>query len=48
MFEATSAARLIVSVGASPKVRLPDIVALPVTIRFPPTDILPVVVTASI
>ena len=37
-----------VSVAASPKVRLPEIVVLPVTVRLPPTDTFPVAVIVAI
>ena len=48
ILEETSALRVTVSVAASPKVKFPEIVALPVTVIFPPTVTLPVVVIASI
>ena len=46
--ESISAAKLMLSVSASPKVRLPEIVALPVTVKSPPILTLPVVVTVSV
>ena len=38
MLESISAAKLILSVSASPNVRFPEITALPVTVRLPPTS----------
>ena len=43
--EAMSAVSVILSVSASPKVKFPEIVAFPVTVRLPPTDKSFVVVT---
>ena len=48
MLEATSALRVTVSVAASPKVKFPEIVALPVTVRLPPTLRSLVVVTLPV
>ena len=48
ILESISAAKLILSVSASPNVRFPEIVALPVTVKLPPIVALPVVVIVSV
>ena len=48
MFELTSAPKTTLSSAASPNVNVPPLnVVVPVTVKFPPTLTLPVVVIAS-